>query len=490
MNDGFIYTRSEEDPRGYSIGWNLKTLIEKGLQGKTPPETLNQLLEQIILLASASGKEWSGSITINSFDNHILPFLEMEKPSKQGFIDQIQGFLQKLNETKTNVIISLDLIPRPELESSEKAQVILDAANGVLAEEYGKWMQGGKFNPSITINLYLETSWDSPLLDKWVELSYLYGQPVYQNFITGTIKPETLRPRNEKPDHEALHLRLGGVSGNSEDQSITGYACINLARLGSEAQDEQHFFSLLDEQVEKASEVLESQRETIESRLMEGKMPITEQFIENLDWSFSVITLAGMNEALESLIDAPLGHVAGKAVTYKTLEYLLRKLEEIQYRTGHLYSIESYPSEKPGAELLKEYETKKAFLTPATELKSSHGDDLWDVLEHQKKYHSMYTGGTLQQIHLKHGLIYNPGLKLLLRRTIDNFGYNYLAVTPVFSLCAEHGYILGDEAQCPVCGKDTETYTRIDNKITALSGLPEPLKEAYRRRVYYDVKNK
>ena len=102
----------------------------------------------------------------------------------------------------------------------------------------------------------------------------------------------------------------------------------------------------------------------------------------------------------------------------------------------------------------------------------------------------MYTGGTLQQIHLKKGLTYNSGLKLLLRRIIENFGYNYLAVTPVFSLCAEHGYIMGETSTCPVCEKTAETYTRIDNTIVPISGLQEPLKEAYRRRVFYDVKNR
>ena len=490
MNDGYIYTCSEEDPRGYSIGWNLKTLIDKGIPGKAPPESIDQLLEQIIQLASSSDKEWRGSVTFNSFDNYLLPFAEREKPSKQGFIDQIHDFLQKLGETGVKTVISLDLMPRPEFDVHENVQIILDAINGVIAEEYAVRMLRGEFNPSIAINLYPETSWESSVLDKWIELTYLYGQPTYQNFITGTIKPDTLRPRDMKPDIEALHLRLGGVLGNSEDQSVTGYACINLARLGLEASDEREFYSLLGEKVENASEILESRRKIVEARLEEGDMPLTRHFIENLDWSFSIITLTGMNEALESLIDAPLGHIAGKAVTYKTLEYLLRKTEEIQYRTGHLYSIESYPSEQPSAEFLKQYEATEKFLTPATELKPSHGDDLWDSLEHQKKYHSMYTGGTLQQTHLEQGLTYNPGLKLLLKRTVENFGYNYLSVTPIFSLCKEHGYINGEQPVCSICRKTTQTYTKIDNTIVPLSGLPEPLKEAHRRRVFYDVKNK
>ena len=211
--------------------------------------------------------------------------------------------------------------------------------------------------------------------------------------------------------------------------------------------------------------------------------------MENFDWGFSVITLVGMNEALESLIDAPMGHVAGKAVTYKLLEYILRKIETVQAETGLLLSLEAYPSETAGAILLTEYETRHQTLTAATELKSSHGNDLWDALEHQKKYHSLYTGGTLQQIHLEQGLDYNDELMLLVKRTIENFGYNYLAITPVFSLCPEHGYVKGDN-NCPICGSETTAYTRIDGNMTKVSQIPEPLKEAYWRRVYYDVKNR
>ena len=92
------------------------------------------------------------------------------------------------------------------------------------------------------------------------------------------------------------------------------------------------------------------------------------------------------------------------------------------------------------------------------------------------------------QIHLERGLQYNDGLKLLVRRTVETFGYNYLAVSPVFTLCPEHGYIAGEHV-CPICDSETESYTRIDNKMTRVSSLPKPLEEAYRQRVYYDVKN-
>jgi len=488
MNDGDIYLWDPDSDRGYSIGWNLQTIINKGIPNHDPPKSSDEFLKQILKLAQESNKEYGGQVTFNSLDNYLVPFLAQENPSKLHFIQQIETFFEEISQ-KNNVTISLDLVPRPELKQVEKHQVILSAINDVIHQVHRAQMNRGNFYPSIIVNLYPENSWEQDSLNDWLELSYLYGSPTYQNFITGTISPETLRPRNYTPEKEVTYLRLGGTNADSETQLVTGYACINLEKAGSEAETEDHFFKLVNQQMDEAANWLKNKHNRFVKSFDEGEKPLTKHFIEEPKWSYSVITLVGMNEALETLIDAPIGHVAGKAVTYKVLEQLIRKIEQLQEEKGILFSLEAYPSEKPGAILLAEYNSKYPYLTPATELKPSHGDDLWDVLEHQKKYHSLYTGGTLLQIHLEQGLHYNNGLGLLVRRTIESFGYNYLAITPVFSLCTEHGYVYGDQ-NCPICGEETETYTRSDQKITKISDLLEPNKEAYWRRVYYDVKNR
>lgn len=482
MNNGDVFLWKPEKEQGFSIGWNLQLLIDVGLPDKTPPTSSTELLEQIAELIQVSTNEWSNQ-TINSLDNYLVPFLAEEKPSKIQFIEQIEAFFTNLQESNTT--ITLDLIPREELTQVENHQVILDAVNDVIHQVYRAQMNHGAFKPNITINLHPETDWHSNPLNQWLELSYLYGLPTYQNLITGTISPETIRPRHYKPKEGVTYLRLGGVLGDAEAQAVSGYACINLAKIGETAVTEPRFFELLDERIETAVELLKEKHDKVTNSMK----PFTEALNKELTWCYSVITLTGMNEALITLIDAPIGHVAGKAVTYKLLEHLLRRLEQLQKETGILLSLESYQSELPGARLLGEYESEHITLTPATELPSNHGDDLWDVFEHQKKYHSLYTGGTLMQIHLEQGLDYNDGLRLLVERLIENFGYNYIAISPVFSLCPEHGYVRGDN-NCPHCQGETTAYIRVDNQLIKVSELPNTIKEAYWRRVYYDVKNK
>jgi ribonucleoside-triphosphate reductase len=487
MNCGEIYTLHENKGQGYSIGWSLKTLIDKGLPKQKPPTTLQDLLEQIITLIINSSVEWIGPHTINSLDSYIADFVEKENLEIHTLRDLFVDFFQKIHEKKLQLTITLDLGYSSDFQNEKRDTY--DLINHVLQDISSLFMQKGIFEPYIVVNLYPETDWRISLLDSWLKLSYKYGQPVYHNFITGTIMPETLRPRENKPESENVYLRIGGANGNCEKQTVTGYVCINLAKIATEAHNESHFFELIEEKMVIVSNILIEKHRSIIDRFKKNGMPLTKWFIEDLSWSYSIISLVGTNEALEHVIDAPLGHIAGKAVTYKILESLLRKVEDIQIETGHLFSLESYPSDIPGALLLEEYETHQRFLTTGTELEPSHGSDMWDVLEYQKKFHSLYTGGTLQQIYLEKGPSYNQGLKLLLNRIIQNFGYNYLAITPIFSLCENHGYVLGNQEKCPKCRKKTETYTRIDTKIKPVSGLQPSLKEAFRQRVYYDVKN-
>ena len=192
MNNGDIYIWEPTSTKGYSIGWNLQTLIDKGLPDRDPPQSSEQLLKQITELTKKT--EWSGPVTYNSLDNYLTSYLAEEKPAKLHFIQQIEEFLEEIADYK--VTITLDLIPRPELKQVENHQTILDAVNDVIQQVYRAQMNKGKLSPNIVVNLYPETDWTSKALNSWLELSYLYGLPVYQNYITGTISSETLRPRH------------------------------------------------------------------------------------------------------------------------------------------------------------------------------------------------------------------------------------------------------------------------------------------------------
>jgi ribonucleoside-triphosphate reductase len=43
----------------------------------------------------------------------------------------------------------------------------------------------------------------------------------------------------------------------------------------------------------------------------------------------------------------------------------------------------------------------------------------------------------------------------------DKHRLPYFSLTPTFSICPEHGYLRGEQAACPSCGRQTEVYSRV-----------------------------
>ena len=52
-------------------------------------------------------------------------------------------------------------------------------------------------------------------------------------------------------------------------------------------------------------------------------------------------------------------------------------------------------------------------------------------------------------------------MKNLVRKIAENYKLPYYSLTPTFSICPEHGYLSGEQKECPHCGKRTEIYSRI-----------------------------
>ena len=51
--------------------------------------------------------------------------------------------------------------------------------------------------------------------------------------------------------------------------------------------------------------------------------------------------------------------------------------------------------------------------------------------------------------------------KRFVRKVIENYQLPYITVTPVFSTCTTHGYLDGEQPECPHCGEKTSVWTRV-----------------------------
>ncbi len=452
--------------KGYSVGYSLSDLVNE-----THPTSVSEFFDQIIKLVNELGNEFTGPIAFNSLDIMTGKLISGdEDPSKLRH--SMNDLLENINKNDLNISLCIDLVVPDDLNDYSMYQTEIDLFNNVFCNVLQRLYENGVFKPSVILNLHNSDIWTNPILDKYLALAYQYGSPILQNKITSTITFESTRPIDRTIEPDVLYQRIGGPTGNADNTGVLGHICLNLAKMGFDAESEDDFYQIIGKQLDLASDLLEKHRADILSS-NESSFG-TDLIKENSDWMYSSIVLTGMNEALEYLIDAPLGHVAGKAVTYKVLEYIRIKLEEIQAKSKSLYILESIPSESYNDHLLEVSELTNSYLTRGTELPAYHGDDLWDALEHQKKLQALYTGATLVEVHLKKGLTYHDGCKLLTRRIIDQFGFNYLAVTP-----SEFG--------------ESDSYQqvmRVDGNMRRLESLSKNYKEVHGKRVHHDVKNR
>ena len=75
----------------------------------------------------------------------------------------------------------------------------------------------------------------------------------------------------------------------------------------------------------------------------------------------------------------------------------------------------------------------------------------------------------------------------LVRRIAENYRLPYYTMSPTYSVCAEHGYLSGEQFTCPICGKATEVYSRITGYYRPIQNWNDGKAQEYKDRKVYDI---
>jgi ribonucleoside-triphosphate reductase len=62
-------------------------------------------------------------------------------------------------------------------------------------------------------------------------------------------------------------------------------------------------------------------------------------------------------------------------------------------------------------------------------------------------------------------------------------------MSPTYSVCAEHGYLIGEQYKCPLCGKKTEVYSRITGYYRPVQNWNDGKSQEFKDRKVYEIKN-
>ncbi|MDR1255568.1 MAG: ribonucleoside triphosphate reductase [Puniceicoccales bacterium] len=500
----------------YCVGWDLADLLREGFCGVSgkieahPPKHLRTALGQIVNFFYTLQGEAAGAQAFSNFDTILAPFIRFDGLSFNQVKQSLQEFMFNINiptrvgfQTPfTNITLDLfcpkhfaneSVIIGGEIMRDKYGdfQREMDIFNRALFEVMTEGDARGRIMtfPIPTINLTKDFDWDNPNLDGLWEMTGKYGIPYFSNFINSDMSPEDARSMccRLRIDNTQLKKRGGGLFGANPLTGSVGVVTINLPRIGFLAKSKSEFLARLAALMELASESLEIKRELLEKLTSSNLYPYTTFYLKDTKrrfgkyWEnhFSTIGLVGMNEACLNFLGKDITSAEGKEFALEVLDFMRSKIMDFQTATGNLYNLEATPAEGTSFRLARKDKSrfKDSILAANEKEQRSEGDvpfytnsihvpvnyteDLFAVLDHQDELQTKFTGGTVVHLFLGERVSDRNVVKALVRKIAQDYKLPYYSLTPTFSVCPDHGYLVGEQGTCPHCGKRTEIYSRI-----------------------------
>ncbi len=519
----------------YCAGWDLKQLLMQGFGGvpgkveSKPAKHLRAFLGQIVNSTFTTQGETAGAQAWSSFDTYCAPFIRYDNLDYQTVKQALQEFIFNLN-VPTRVgfqcpfsNLTFDIVVPHTLKDQN---VII---GGEMKEEtYGDFqaemdmlnkafcdvmMEGDKKGrvftfPIPTINVTKDFDWNSPVVDKFMEITCKYGIPYFSNYVNSDLSPEDALSMccRLRLDTSELRKRGGGLFGSNPLTGSIGVVTINLPRIAFLARSESEFRGRLWKMMQIAKNSLEIKRKTIEEQTERGMYPYSAGYLKNVKqrtgsyWfnHFNTIGLIGMNEACLNFLGKDLTTPEGQRFANDVLDYMRGIITEFQQETGHVYNLEATPAEGTSYSLARLDKEKypeiitagenAPYYTNSSQLPVGFTDDIFETLDLQDDLQCKYTGGTVLHLYLGEQIHDIEVAKTLLRKVFHNYRLPYVSLTPTFSVCPEHGYLNGEVYECPDCGAQTEVWSRVVGYLRPVQNYHKGKQEEYRQRRKYAIK--
>ncbi len=498
----------------YCVGWDLMDLIRTGFTGvpnkisSKPARHFRTILGQVVNFFYTLQGEAAGAQAFSNFDTLLAPFIRKDNLTYKEVKQALQEFVFNVNVPTrvgfqtpfTNITLDLEcpkhMQGNPVFIGGEMTddnygdfQDEMNSLNKALLEVLCEGDASGRVFtfPIPTYNITPDFDWDNPVIENVWEASAKYGIPYFSNFVNSDMKPEDARSMccRLRIDNTKLAHRGGGLFGSSPMTGSVGVVTINLPRLALKSKNEQEFMAGLTYLMDKAKDSLEVKRKALEQLTAKNLYPYTkfylreiyERFGEYWKNHFSTIGLVGMNEAAENLLGVNIGSAEGKAFAERTLDFMRDTLVDYQKQTGNNYNLEATPAEGTTYRLAqidqKDFPktahfangvgiaVEAPFYTNSTHLPVNYTDDLFELMDLQDNLQTKYTGGTVIHFFLGERMDNPATLKELVKTICNNYRLPYFTFSPSFSVCANHGYLKGEQATCEQCGDACEIYSRV-----------------------------
>ncbi len=522
----------------YCAGWDLKQLLTDGFGGvggkveSSPAKHLRSFLGQIVNSTFTTQGETAGAQAWSSIDTYCAPFIRYDDLTEHQVKQALQEFIFNIN-VPTRVGFQC---PFSNLTFDIKAPRTLKDENvivggKIMKDKYGDFQRemdmfntafcdvmlegdakGRVFTfPIPTINVTADFGWDSPVVDKFMDITCKYGIPYFSNYINSDLSPEDALSMccRLRLDTKELRKRGGGLFGSNPLTGSIGVVTVNLPRIAYKSKSREEFFARLWRMVQIAKNSLEIKRKVIERQTERGLYPYAAHYLRNIHertgqfWynHFNTIGIIGMNEACMNLFgpQTDLTTEQGQKFALDVMDYLRGQMQQIQEETGHFYNLEATPAEGTSYRLARLDRAQypdiicagtedTPYYTNSTHLPVGFTDDIFETLDLQDELQSKYTGGTVLHLYLGERIPDREIAKNLIRKVFTNYKLPYISLTPTFSVCPKHGYIAGEHFTCPDCGEPAEVWSRVVGYLRPVQNFHKGKKQEYAERVKYVVK--
>ena len=513
---------------GYCAGWSLKQLIQEGLGGvpgkitSAPAKHLASLCSQMVNFLGIMQNEWAGAQAFSSFDTYLAPFVRTDDLSYNEVKHCIESFIYGVNTPSrwgtqapfSNITLDWtvpdDLADQPCIVGGKPQDFTygdckkeMDMINRAFIEVMIEGDANGRgFQyPIPTYSITRDFDWSETENNRLLfEMTAKYGTPYFSNYINSDMEPSDVRSMccRLRLDLRELRKKSGGFFGSGESTGSIGVVTINLPRIAYLSQNEEAFFRRLNHMMDIAARSLKIKRETVGKFLEEGLYPYTKRYLGNFDSHFSTIGLIGMNEAgLNACwLRKDLTHKETQDFAVRVLNGMRRRLSDYQEEYGDLYNLEATPAESTTYRLAKhdreQYpdiitanENGTPYYTNSSHLPVGYTQDVFEALDIQDRLQPLYTSGTVFHTFLGEKLPDWKAAAALVRKIAENYQLPYYTVSPTYSVCADHGYLSGEQTACPICGRKTEVYSRITGYYRPVQNWNDGKAQEFRDRKNY-----
>ena len=515
---------------GYCAGWSLKQLIQEGLGGvpgkmtSSPARHLSTLCNQMVNFLGIMQNEWAGAQAFSSFDTYLAPFVKVDNLSQKEVKQCIQSFVYGVNTPSrwgtqapfSNITLDwkvpADLANQPAIVGGEEmdftygdCQKEADMVNKAFIEIMIEGDANGRgFQyPIPTYSITKDFDWSDTENNRLLfEMTAKYGTPYFSNYINSDMEPSDVRSMccRLRLDLRELRKKSGGYFGSGESTGSIGVVTINLPRIAYQAEDEADFYRRLDHLMDLAARSLKTKRTVLTKLLDAGLYPYTKRYLGTFENHFSTIGLIGMNEAglNAKWLRHDLTHEDTQAFAKDVLNHMRERLRDYQEQYGDLYNLEATPAESTTyrfakhdkeqfPDIITANENGTPYYTNSSHLPVGYTDDLFSALDIQDDLQTLYTSGTVFHAFLGEKLPDWQSAASLVRKIAENYKLPYFTISPTYSICADHGYLSGEQYTCPICGKKTEVYSRITGYYRPVQNWNDGKVQEFKDRKMYDL---